>query len=100
MKLVDGTYTLPLIPNVKKLPKWQRSFVINEGELFLPIGMFMSETEGFLCASYDSIQVCEYKKHSYLPVSWMKKEFKNNEAYMKALNHMEEKVEEMEFSEK
>ena len=59
----------------KKLPKWKRTIFHNEttDTIFFPAGNME-----VMCAMYDGIPIIPDKKHNYLPMDWLHKEFPND----------------------
>lgn len=61
----------------KRLPKWmRRSALYPDGTVFLPAGVWMSETAALMCASHDGrTQMVVDGEHVYLPAEWLASEF-------------------------
>ncbi len=59
------------------LPKWMRSFGVDiDGDIFVPaIYSGQSEMATMLCASYDGIPISSYKRHTFVPLEWLEKEY-------------------------
>lgn len=65
---------------IKNLPEWTRSFGISdENVVFVPAAIAeVSEDEIHKCTLYDGTPSTTYKKHRYVPVKWLTKEFPKN----------------------
>lgn len=58
-----------------KLPEWKRTAFFQDGEVYVPAGIFDNEQRAFLCACYDGVGFVSHKGHAYLPASWIKQEY-------------------------
>jgi hypothetical protein len=58
------------------LATWMRCAALAEdGTIYVPAFIGASETEVFLCASFDGVALIKNHKHIYAPLEWMAKEF-------------------------
>lgn len=62
--------------NERKIPKWARTAGMDrEGTIWIPAGIFGSETMIFICLGCDGTPSILRNKHLYIPSSWAKQEY-------------------------
>ena len=84
------TYTVENKKGQKKQPEWLRTVLrSDDGELFIPGAVTGNEQAAFLCASFDGVCLASFKKHTFLPVSWLKKEYPKNKELMELIAVLE-----------
>ena len=59
----------------KRLAEWKRTVLVQDGEVWIPAGIFENEEIIFLTACYDAIPVLKYEKHIFIPLEWAIKEY-------------------------
>jgi len=63
-------------PDGHRLPKWQRSAAVDDaGTVFAPAAIAGNEQSIFFCASWDGVPGVASRKHIFLPVEWLAREY-------------------------
>lgn len=64
-------------PLPKGIALWMVSLLLtNDGECFVPaIASGRSETEIMICAACDGVGITMHKKHCFVPLDWLEREF-------------------------
>lgn len=75
------------LPN-KKLPKWKRTFAVDQstGQVFIAAALTGdAEHLVWACASSDGLPTYTRDEHYYVPVDWMASEFPNTKVLCEAV---------------
>ena len=71
---IIGTFMLRNEGLAKGKPRWvKRSFVADDGTVFMPAALGGDETRMFLLACFDSVPFIKDSGHLYLPLDWLEK---------------------------
>jgi hypothetical protein len=69
-----------IISGCSKFPKHYRiaGYEPETGDVYLAAGIFGNETAVLLCACHDGVSAVYFKRHCYLPASWLMQEYSEN----------------------
>jgi hypothetical protein len=60
----------------RKVPVWARSAALApDGAVFVPAAITGLEMDVILSAGYDGVTIVRYRKHAYVPVDWLRREY-------------------------